>query len=196
MVITIFERKVKIMSVTTATKTIRQALLILLSVTFAVAITACAPSTPASKSEVEPSNLDEPSASKSEVEPYLAYLGTNENDITLPEDLYYDRETVTFAGKEGSIYYEKSILGVMDEIDFADQLEWESNDTVTHEEFERFVKNIDKYFGYEATVKDDGVYGWKIDESSTNYETYVEATYSNGHAIVDFRMSSSYYHRL
>ena len=123
-----------------------------------------------------------------EVKPYLEYLGGTSVEIDLPEDLYNDKDSVSFAGKEGSIEMGQSVGAHFLHLSYADELTWTSNDTVTHDEFEKYKKNIDKYYGFEAEevkVSNRDCYRWEGDEVGC----MVTASYSSGHAKVEFQIS-------
>lgn len=124
-----------------------------------------------------------------EVKPYLEYLGgsTSSSEITLPKDLYDDRNTVSFAGMEGSVEMGQSMGGYFMHKQEVDELTWTSNNKVTHEEFEGFKKNIDKYYGFEAEeveVLGKPSYRWEGDDVGC----MVTASYDNGHAKVEFQI--------
>ena len=124
-----------------------------------------------------------------EVKPYLEYLGgsTSSSEITLPKDLYDDQNTVSFAGMEGSVEMGQSLGGYFTHEQEVDELTWTSNNKVTHEEFEGFKKNIDKYYGFEAEeveVLGKPSYRWEGDDVGC----MVTASYDNGHAKVEFQI--------
>lgn len=124
---------------------------------------------------------------KDEVKPYMDYLGGSKATIKLPTDLYDDKETVSFAGREGSIEFDQSFGSYFMDEDKVDEIVWTSNDKVTHEQFEDFKKSIDKYYGFEAEeVKVFGTpaYRWEGDEVGC----MVTASYDNGHAEVQFQL--------
>ena len=125
----------------------------------------------------------------SEVEPYLDYLGGAAGEtVTLPTELYKDIDTVSFLGREGTVSYAQSIGAAFMGDETTDELTWESNDTVTHEEFEAFVNNANGYFGYEAEEEEvlgDPCYRW----DETEPGCMVTASYDSGHIKVAWQLN-------
>ena len=127
---------------------------------------------------------------KDEATQYLKYIAPNTvgSHVELPTDLREDMNTVSFAGKEGSVEfsYKKEPTKYGNEL--YGTVTWTSNGTVTHDEFESFKKNIDKHYGYEANENGSSIgntkwYSWHDDENDCD----VVAKYKDGHAVVSFK---------
>ena len=127
---------------------------------------------------------------KDEVSPYLEYFNADKSEIVLPSNLYEKRNAVSFAGREGSVSMGyRQIKGFSAE----GVLTWTSNDAVTHEEFESFKSDVDKYYGFEANEK-------RVSGNATpryswySRETHREAiaAYDSGYAVVEFYVSLGY----
>lgn len=125
----------------------------------------------------------------SEVEPYLDYLGgTAGETVTLPSELYEDVDTVSFLGREGAVSYAQSMGAAFMGEETTDELTWESNDTVTHDEYEAFVRSANEYFGYEAEEEEvlgDPCYRW----NETEVDCMVTASYDSGHIKIAWQLN-------
>lgn len=126
---------------------------------------------------------------ESEVEPYLDYLGgdASAESITLPADLYEDSESVEFLGKEGTVSYAQSLGNSFLDDYTVDELTWESNDKVTHEEYDQFMEVANEYFGYEyeeVEVLSDPCQRWEDSKS----EYMVTASYQGGNIRIAWQL--------
>lgn len=127
----------------------------------------------------------------SEVDPYIKYLGgPASEDVKLPEDLYENADSVMFLGMEGTVSFAQSLGGYFLDEDTVDELTWELNDTVTHDEYDRFIAKCNQFFGHEAEeveVLSDPCQRWN-DEAA---DCMVTASYETGKIEIAWQLNST-----